>query len=228
MEVQDLLQQKNKNQEADRIHITYYTDPLCCWSWAFDSEWKKLQTEFSDEIHWRYCMSGLLPGWKNYHDNINSVSRPAQMGPVWMHAGKITGVEIHSDIWIKDPPASSYPACIAVKCAELQSGHAGEKYFRLLQKACMLEGKNISKPQVLLEVATLLREEKKLKFNFERFKKNITGNKGIEAFRKDLQEVQYHNINRFPTLVIRKPHKPAVIVTGYRPFSSLAKILNDL
>ena len=54
---------QNKEHQADRVEITFYTDPLCCWSWAFEPQWRRLQYEFQDRIIYRYVMSGLLPGW---------------------------------------------------------------------------------------------------------------------------------------------------------------------
>lgn len=213
-------------RQADRINIIYYTDPLCCWSWAFEPEWEKLLATFNNVITWRYCMGGLLPGWKNYHDAINSISRPMQMGPMWMHAASITGVPIKYDIWAKDPPASSYPACIAVKCAQLQSSNAGEKLLYTLRRACIEEGKNIAKPDVLFDAAAMLADEDDLEFDAELFKKHFYGEEGREAFRKDLQEVKYFDINRFPTLVIKNPSGKANLLTGYNKYELIAEILN--
>jgi putative protein-disulfide isomerase len=47
------------------------------------------------------------------------------MGPEWMQAGRIAGLMVADKIWITDPPSSSFPACIAVKCAEDQSTALG-------------------------------------------------------------------------------------------------------
>src|SRR3954466_16223308 len=148
------MEQKNKQQlpkrvrddpdTAERVEIIYYTDPLCCWSWAFEPQWRRLRYEFGDKIIYRYVMSGLLPEWKNYSDPLYSVSRPMQMGPVWHQASLQSGMQMYDKIWVEDPPASSYPACIAVKCAELQSKKAGDTYLRLAREAIMLHGKNIA------------------------------------------------------------------------------------
>ena len=143
-------------QEADRVEITYYTDPLCCWSWGFEPQWRRLQYEFTGKLTWHYCMGGLLPSWENYNDDMNSISRPIQMGPVWMHASQLSGMPMNTRIWMEDPPASSYPACIAVKCAEMQSSAAGERYLRLLREALMINGKNIAKQCVLCFDSTQL------------------------------------------------------------------------
>ncbi len=215
-------------QQADLVTITYYTDPLCCWSWAFEPEWKKILENFSHAITWRYCMGGLLPGWNNYHDAINSISRPLQMGPMWMHAAELTGVYIQHDIWAKDPPSSSYPACVAVKCAALQSADAGEKYLFLLREACVTKGKNIAKQSVLFETAALLENENKFQFHIELFKQNFLGAEGREAFRKDLQEVKYYGINRFPSLVIKNPSGNAKLLTGFKTYKTVAETLIEL
>ncbi len=214
-------------EEAGRIDITYYTDPLCCWSWAFENERQKIIVAFKD-IRWRYCMGGLLPAWNNYHDAINSISKPLQMGPMWMHAAELTGVTIRHDLWAKDPPASSYPACIAVKSAALQSDAAAEKYLFLLRKACMIHAKNIAKPDVLLETADELKADANLKFDTTVFKQHLFGKEGKEAFRKDLQEVKYRGINRFPALIIKTNTGKARLVTGYRSFEDVAGILNEI
>ena len=138
---------------VDQVDITFYTDPLCCWSWALEPQWRELRYEFEGNIRWRYCMGGMLPSWKNFHDEVNSVSRPVQMGPVWMHASQISGMPMDTRIWMEDAPASSYPACIAFKGAELQVAAVAELYLRLVREAIMLDGKNIAKQNVLIDIA---------------------------------------------------------------------------
>lgn len=219
--------QSHTHQQADGIDITYYTDPLCCWSWAFEPQWRRLQYEFSGKITWHYCMSGLLPGWKNYHDPVNSVSRPAQMGPVWMHARQLSGMPMRDKIWISNPPASSYPACLAVKCAGLQSPDAAEKYLQLLRAACMIKGWDISRQAVLIKVATCLVGQEPLCLDLNRFTLDLKKNAALDLFREDLRNVRYHEIKRFPTLVIRSAGQPAIMITGYRPYSVLLDALRQ-
>jgi putative protein-disulfide isomerase len=208
------------------VDITYYTDPLCCWSWAMEADWLQLQKEFEGFISWRYCMGGLLPSWKAYHDALNAVTRPIQMGPVWMHARQLSGAAINDTIWFSDPPASSYPACIAVKCAGMQSTVAEEKYLHLLREAVMVNAQNIAKTEVLQSIATAMA---KLDTNFDvnEFNKHLMGGAGIEAFRKDLQEVQSRGIERFPTFIFRNGQQ-AIMLTGYRPYQALADTVYKL
>lgn len=208
-------------EQRGLIDIVYYTDPLCCWSWGFEPQWRKLQFQLGDQLRVRYVMSGLLPSWNLYNDPVYSVSRPMQMGAVWLEAKRMTGMPMHDRLWADDPPASSYPACIAVKAAQLQSEEAGVQYLRRLREAVMIEGRNVAKQSVLLEVAEQLQSEQPGLLELEKFAQDLINDNGLEAFRKDWQEAQNSNINRFPTLIIRSANSKPVIFTGYRPYDVL-------
>jgi putative protein-disulfide isomerase len=213
-------------QGGQTINIIYYTDPLCCWSWALDKQIEQLEKEWQGAFSIRYCMGGLLPGWSQFADNQNSIMRPAQMGPLWMQAGEMLQMKIAHRIWVEDPPASSYPACIAVKCAELQSTEAGRHYLHLTREAVMEHGLNIAHREVLEVVASSVANNIK-QFSFSQFIRDMENERGMDAFRKDLQEVKYRNINRFPTLVIQRPSSPGLMVTGFRPVEVLLHIINE-
>lgn len=214
--------------KADRVEIVFYTDPLCCWSWAFEPQWRRLQYEFRDQLIFRYVMTGLLPSWKNYSDAIYSVSRPQQMGPVWMEASETSGMPMYDKIWVEDPPASSYPACIAVKSVQLQSATAAVKYLRLVREAVMLRGQNIAKQDVLIQFAQNLANNYPGLINVDQFADDLTNNNGLEAFRPDWQESQNRNITRTPTLIIRSQNKPAIMLTGYRPYPALLEAVKQI
>ena len=213
---------------ADQVAITYYTDPLCCWSWAMEPQWRRFRFEYQNNVSWRYCMGGLIPGWKNFSDRIHAVSRPAQMGPLWMEAAHLSGMPIQNKIWAFDPPASSYPACIAVKCAEEQSFAAGEIYLRLLREAIMITGKNISSHNVLIELAEKLSTEDPPVLNLQKFKDDLENDGGLEKFRSDLDEVRTKNIRRFPALVFRRQGAEPLLLQGYRPYIVWLELMNKL
>jgi len=217
---------KSKKNHGDLLQITYYTDPLCCWSWAFEPQWRRLLYEMKGRIKYRYCMGGLLPSWNLFNDSMNSVNRPLQMGPVWMHAKQLSGMPIDQNIWMRDPPASSYPACVAVKAAGMQSKKAEENLLRLLREAVMLRGENIAKKEVFYEVSKRLGKIDK-DFNVEKFQRDFISNDAMEAFRKDLAEVQMKHINRFPSLVLKKSTK-GILIAGCHPYAYIVRQLEQL
>jgi putative protein-disulfide isomerase len=208
----------------EEIFISFFTDPLCAWSWAFEQEWKKVKETFGDRLHVTYHMGGLIPDWKTFSDSVNSVTRPLQMGPVWMHVAEITNVRVNHAIWMKDPPSSSYPACIAFKCAELQSKQAAELYLSILRESVMLFGQNISRTEVLLSLAANPALDL-VGFSRAKFKRDLFNGAGLAAFRNDLQLTQNHKITRFPALVVRRKNKPTIMVPGYKKAEELVRIM---
>jgi len=121
------------------LQIEYFTDPLCCWSWAFEQPWRSLRAVLGDHLTWHYRLGGLIPSWDRYEDPLHNVHRPAQMAPLWFEVRQLTGVSLDERIWQEDPPSSSYPACLAVKAAELQSPQAADLLLGRLREAVMVQ-----------------------------------------------------------------------------------------
>jgi len=206
------------------VYITYYTDPLCSWSWAFEPQWRRLRYEFADQLHWANRMGGLIANWQQYNDPLNDISRPVQMGPQWFQVRTLSGMPIEERIWFEDPPTSSYPACIAVKAAERQGRTLGEIYLRRLREAVMIEQRNIARREVLIELAQELCSLDKA-FDFSQFERDLDDPVTVAAFRSDLQDARYREIGRFPALIITAPSRPGILIVGYRPYAVLRKAL---
>lgn len=148
------------------------------------------------------------------------------MGPVWMHASAVGGAEIDSKLWFKDPPASSYPSCIAVKAVELQSAPLSESYLRQLREACMLQGINIAKKNELVRLAAQLGKQSAA-FDLDVFIDDLVNGRAREAFRNDLHEISARGITRFPTLIIRNENG-SWITTGFRPYHVLYDLISGI
>ncbi|WP_254565656.1 DsbA family protein [Oscillatoria sp. HE19RPO] len=216
---------ENSNPVAP-IEIIYYTDPLCSWSWAVEPQWRRLRYEFGDRLVYRYSMGGLLRDWQQFSDPLNHISRPIQMGPVWIQVRHLTGMPNDEKIWVKNPPTSSYPACMAVKAASQQGPEVEESYLRRLREAVMLEGRNIAQREVLLELGAELNPE--LGFDGSRFERDLDHPNSVEAFRQDLKEMRYSGIARFPSIMLRPSSGRSLLMMGYRPYSVLRDAITQI
>lgn len=216
------------------VEITYYTDPLCSWSWAFEPVWRRLRYELGDQLTWRYCMGGMIPDWDHYGDPLNDVAAPAHVGPQWLQVSRLSGMPIEPRIWHDDPPASSYPACLAVKAAELQGRDVGEQYLRRVREAVMLEQRNVGRRSVLLDLAEELSKEAgganaaNFGFDLAAFRAVLDSGEALSAFRSDLLDAKYREIGRFPTLIVRGRSARGVIIVGYRPYAVLLAAVRQL
>lgn len=201
-----------------KFYLEYFTDPLCCWSWGLEPQMRKLRYLLKDRLQIKYVMGGLLRDWEHFQDPLNSISKPSQMGPLWVEAKHLTGQPIDEHMWINNPVDTSYPSCMAVKAAEQQSPMAGEAMLRLLREAVMIHKKNIGDTDVIIEIAKELEEKGVL--NITDFETSLYSSASSDLFREDLDKVKIKGVTRFPTMLISYKEK-TVQITGYRPFSVL-------
>jgi len=211
----------------DRVEVVFYTDPLCCWSWGMEPQWRKLQYEYRQNLHVTYKMIGLLPAWGFFHDSLHSIRKPIQMGPEWVHAREVSGMPIADRIWFTNPPASSFPACIAVKCAQSQSAALGSRYLRILREAVMIHNRNIADTTVLIDLADRL-ARKDRHFDLFDFRDALLGSRGTEFFRKDYQQARYLGLRRTPTLLFEYAGRNSTMIQGYTGYAGLRAALMEV
>ena len=92
------------------VHVTYFTDPACPWSWAAEPAVRRLEVEFAEEARITYVMGGLAREFRRPHETLRHV----------LDASAASGMPVDGRLWLDAPPASSYPACQAVKAAAEQ------------------------------------------------------------------------------------------------------------
>lgn len=172
-------------------------------------------------------MCGLIPEWKNFSDPLNDISRLSQMGPHWLHVSRTTGAEINTRIWIDNPPVSSYPACIAVKCAEKQSKVAAYSLLKALRKAVMLGAVDISRNQHIISIAEKHFSSADDLFDFSQFESDILEGKGIEDFRKDLVLKETNQVTRIPGIILKNQNGNGLVLFGYRPYEVLEEVFEN-
>lgn len=160
-------------------------------------------------------------------DPLNDVERPLHLGALSRQASEIGGVPIADRIWVEDPPASSYPACIAVKAAEVQSLEAGDLYLRRVREALVAQGRNVARRQVLLAVAAELARDRPDALSLTRFEHDLESAAARKAFGSDLNTARDAGVERFPTLVLRRPGGEVRTIVGYRPYDALLEAVGQ-
>ena len=179
-------------------------------------------------------MTGLIPSWDRFSDPVNAVSRPLQMGPVCVEVRHRTGQPLDDRVWVEKPPASSYPACLAVKAAGLQSDAAAEAVLRRLREALFLERRDVSDPAVLRALARSVADARPDLLDFSRFSTDLDGPEAEAAFRDDLREARYLGLTRTPALTLRRADGAddgqgrTLLLVGYRPYDVLRCALDHL
>lgn len=154
------------------IDAIIYTDPACPWSWALEPALRRLLSE-CDGLRVRYVMAGMAREFGDPQPRVQAM----------LQASLASAMPVDPRIWWEAPPASSYPACIAVKAAAEQ-GDPGP-YLRRLREALLARRHGLDTPEALVQEA---REVPGL--DIERLRIDLGSHALLEAFGADLQRAR--------------------------------------
>ncbi len=200
--------------ETKPIKIVYYTDPICSSCWGIEPQLRKLKLEYGDYFEIDYRMGGLLPDWSY---NSGGISKPSDVADHWDEASLHYEMPIDGNVWIEDPLDSSYPSCIAMKGAQMQSKEKAVHFMRILREKLYLEKKNIAKWQNIEEAAKLAKLDiGKLKTDYD---------DAEELFQEDLDYAKKLGVRGFPTLFFADKNDTRFVVYGSKPYSDYENAL---
>jgi predicted DsbA family dithiol-disulfide isomerase len=163
------------------VHVTYYTDPACPWSWAAEPSLRRIEGEFGDGVAITYVMGGLAARF----------SRPVETARHVLDASAASGMPVDARLWLQDAPRSSHPACLAVVAAGEQ-GLAGAA-LRRLREGLMLERGRLDTPDALVEALRTVAG-----MDVARLRSDLASSATLERFGADLERVrsaapEHHN-----------------------------------
>jgi predicted DsbA family dithiol-disulfide isomerase len=129
--------------------------------------------EFADGLSITYVMGGLA----------REFNRPLETMRHVLDAADASGMPVDPRLWLDDPPASSYPACQAVKAAAEQ-GLEGA-YLRLAREALMVDRLKLDSAPALVDVARRVPG-----MDVARFEIDLLSHATAEAFAADLDRTR--------------------------------------
>lgn len=153
------------------IHASYYTDPACPGSWGAEPLLRRLEAQLGDGLELAPVMGGLA----------RQFGPPLEQVGAWLDAADASGMPVDPRLWLASPPASSYPACMAVIAAGAQGLGLRSAYLRRLREGFACERRKLDAPDALLAAA---REVPGL--DVERFDFDLRSHATVEAFGADL------------------------------------------
>jgi putative protein-disulfide isomerase len=155
------------------VHVTYFTDPACPWSWAAEPAVRRLQVEFGEDVSITYVMGGLAREFRKPVETMHHV----------LDAAAASAMPTDPRLWLDAPPASSYPACQAVKAAAEQ-GRDGD-YLRVVREGLMVDRLKLDNADTLVDAARRVPG-----LDVERFAIDLRSHAIVEAFGADLERTR--------------------------------------
>ncbi len=152
------------------IHVSYYTDPCCPWSWALEPALRRIQQEFGEDLRLSYVMAGMA---REFREPVTVVGEA-------LEAAAAGGMPVDPRLWLENPPRSSFPACIALKAAAEQGDPA--PYLRRLREGLMCKRRRLDGAQALIDEARGVGG-----LGLERFRIDLGSHAILESFGADLE-----------------------------------------
>lgn len=170
------------------VQVSYYTDPLCPWSWALEPALRKLVQDHGQSLRFNYVMCGMA---RELGDPTNLVGES-------LEAAASSGMPVDPRLWLQGPPRSSFPACIAVKAAAEQGDPA--VYLRRLREGLMCRRRKLDTTDALLQEARSVTG-----LELDRFQIDLGSHAILESFAADLERARGNERAPLPWLEFRGP-----------------------
>lgn len=209
----------NKTIKLKKVHLLYFTDPVCSTCWLIQPQLRKLKLEYGEYLDIEYCMGGLLPSWENY--KRGGISSPNDAAEYWRRASERYEMPINPDIWLENPLPSSYPPSIAFKAAQMQDMDKAIIFLRRINELLFVENKNIVENVLLYNVAY------EVGLDAARLMRDLEG-KAQLLFQADLELTEKLGIAVLPTFIFTDSYNNNFILKGYQEYESFETVLKQL
>ncbi|WP_083392274.1 ClpXP adapter SpxH family protein [Bacillus sp. MUM 13] len=201
------------------IEIYVFVDPLCPECWALEPIIKKLHIEYGQLFSIKHVISGKLATL-----NAGKNKSYESLAQVWEKTASRSGMSCDGNLWLENPIVSPYSASIAIKAAELQGRLLAARFLRKLQEVLFIEKRDISKIDVLIEIAG------SVGLDVEEFKRDINSSSAAKGFQCDLKITSEMEVTEIPSLVFFNHNidEEGIKVSGIYPYDVYVHILEEM
>jgi len=206
------------------MNLIYIADPMCSWCYGFGKSMDALLAQPGEfaPLQLALVMGGLRP----YTTEPLAPGRADELFGHWQHVHDASGLPfapaphgaLHAPGFVYDTEPASR-ATIAVRTHWPQ--HVW-RYFKAVQHAFYAEGRNVTQPEVLADIAEqhgLPRRDFATAFAAEEMR---------EATKRDFAQSQAWGIRGFPALIAEAGGALHMVAQGYLPEEALRERLAAL
>lgn len=205
---------------AERVTVTYVTDPICSACWAMEPAWRSVEYTFGDLLDVRHVYGGLLPSWDGFADAGNGIHGHHDVAHHWAEMATHTGQAMNVSVWEDDPIASSFPASMVLTAARDIAPERDGLMLRRLREELFVRGRNISRPQVWTEAA------EKAGIDPRAIQERLDDGRAKDLFVADLHTARALGVTAFPTVIVESRGDRRTLRGVQRP-ERLAQVIGD-
>jgi putative protein-disulfide isomerase len=199
------------------MNLIYVGDAMCSWCYGFVRPLDELLADPGDAapLQLALVMGGLRPFTKD----PMSPERATELAGHWQHVAHASGqpftqapqTAMHQPGFVYDTEPASR-ATVTVR--SLWPQHVW-RFFKTVQHAFYAQGRNVTEPGVLADVA------QELGLPRVEFAKSFASQEMRDQTLRDFQQSQAWGIRGFPTLVAQQGDQLQLVGSGYMPIGAL-------
>src|SRR3990172_7445639 len=133
--------------DSHAVDVVHFADPWCFWSWGLEPILRRLKEVYGDQIKVEYRMGGItddIGQWRKDYD----VAEDEALRTWVRDSASLPRVPTHPDFYLRTKVETTWPACVAVKAAQMQSEELAERFLRRLMETIQVEAKNGNREEV--------------------------------------------------------------------------------
>ena len=175
------------------LNLYLYQDALCAWCYVAEQRLEAIRAELGPLIRIRRRPYPLRP-----HDGAPTAQEVAEgIAELARARQEPEGRRIKLDLWTGDDlPRSSVQTLAALEAARLQGPDLGQALFRRLQRAALEDGINVTRSDVVFEIAS------RLGLQMNRFSAVYQSAQTHSLIREEHRVAVERGVKSLPTLVI--------------------------
>jgi putative protein-disulfide isomerase len=203
------------------MNLLYIADPMCSWCYGFAKTIDALLAEPGEAAPLQLAL--MMGGLRPYTTEPITPERAEEIFGHWAHVHEASGqpfaaaphTALHEPGFVYD----TEPASRAVVTVRMLWPQHGWKYLHAVQKAFYAEGRNVTKPEVLADVAEALGLPRAA------FAMGYASEQMRAAVRADFDQAQAWGIRGFPALILDQGERLQLVCQGYLPLAPLRERL---
>jgi putative protein-disulfide isomerase len=178
---------------AADVEVVLFHDVLCAWSYLADARLDVLRAEFGEQVRWSYRGYPLRPD----EEALGKKERQ-QLARHCRRLGKEPeGKGVVADLWTgRDAPVSSLPPLVALEAARQQGSEVHDALLKALRRAAFLRGMNISRRDVLLEIAGTVGLDE------ARFLRDLDDPRSFDRLQEGVGDAESIGVRGVPAVII--------------------------
>ena len=180
-------------QDPFGVEVVFFHDVLCAWSYLADARLDVLRAELGEQVRWSYRGYPLRPD----EQALDKKERQLLARNVRRVAKEPEGRGVVADLWTgRDAPVTSLPPLVALEAARVQGEELHDGLLRALRRAAFLRGLNVTRRDVLLEVAGTVGLDE------TRFLRDLDDPRSFDRLQAGVDDAESMGIRGVPAVII--------------------------